>query len=497
MDWRPFKAFVDKLRQCDEPKTLVERLLLGLVELLGAEQGFVLLGSSIDELQPITSHGLDDADHFITISRSVCTKAMEDRGVVFVADSMSDRWYLSTSRQTVKLAARSIICGPLQAKNKIYGVIYVDGPVGLTQEQIPLFEAITALAAELLTASHIRNSLLAARTTIAALNAVAWEGERLILGDGETGKELKKLIEMCAPQDVSVLITGETGTGKEMVARAIHRFSSRREAPFVPVNCAALPREIIEAELFGAEKGAFTGASEGRIGRFELAARGTLFLDELGELPLEIQVKLLRSLQEKVITRLGGNESRPTDFRLVCATNVDLEQAIHEGTFRQDLYYRINVFRLHLRPLRERVEDIVLLTDHFVKQFAARFGRTIKSVSKGARELLRSYQWPGNIRELRNAIERAILVESSEELRPESLPIATNSLLPLACSDLEDVLHSAMPRDYEVAKEIFEKVFFERSLETNKGKVAAVARETGLTRKTIYAKLQKLGLSDK
>jgi len=497
VDWHPFKAFVDKLRQSPEPKTLVERLLVGLVELLGAERGFVLLGGSTDTLQPITSHGLDDEDHFITISRSVCDRAMLEDGSVLIADTMKDRWYLSTSRQTVKLAPRSIMCGRLQAGDRIYGVIYVDGPVGLTAEHVPLFESVTGLAAELLTASHVRTSLVAARTTIAALNAVAWEGERLILGEGAAGADLKRLIETAAPQDVTILVTGETGTGKEMVARAIHRFSARRDAPFVPVNCAALPRDTIEAELFGAEKGAYTGAVERRIGRFELASKGTLFLDELGELPLDVQVKLLRTLQERTIVRLGSNEPRPTDFRLVCATNVDLEAAVGAGTFRQDLYYRINVFRIHLQPLRDRPEDIELLGRHFLALFAARFGRTVTGFSREAESLLRSHPWPGNIRELRNAVERAVLVETSPQIRVSSLPISTVAPAPLAGADLEGVMTRALPLDFEAAKDMFERVFLRRSFEANKGNVAAVARETGLTRKTVYAKLEKLGLIER
>ena len=219
-----------------------------------------------------------------------------------------------------------------------------------------------------------------------------------------------------APTDSTVLITGETGTGKELIARAIHRRSQRSSHAFVSVNCAAIPRDLIASELFGHEKGAFTGATQRRLGRFESADGGTIFLDEVGELPSETQIALLRVLQEREFQRVGGNESLKTDVRVVAATNRDLHAAITEGHFREDLFYRLNVFPLQMPPLRERKEDIPLLVEYFVDRYASKAGKKITGISKKSMELLQSYRWPGNIRELQNVIERSVIICDSENV---------------------------------------------------------------------------------
>jgi len=228
---------------------------------------------------------------------------------------------------------------------------------------------------------------------------------------------LKKVvcrISMVAPTESGVLITGETGTGKELVARAIHRLSHRSKFPFVTVNCGAIPRDLIASELFGHEKGAFTGATQRRSGRFEMAAGGTIFLDEVGELPVETQVALLRVLQEREFERIGGTGSIRTDVRVLAATNRDLESSIAAGTFRSDLYYRLNVFPIEMPPLRERGEDIPLLMEYFLDRYARRARKTFTAVDTKSIELLQSYPWPGNIRELQNVIERSVIVSETE-----------------------------------------------------------------------------------
>jgi transcriptional regulator with GAF, ATPase, and Fis domain len=235
-----------------------------------------------------------------------------------------------------------------------------------------------------------------------------------IVGTSAALQRVLSLVSKVAPTDASVLITGETGTGKELVARAIHRRSQRSSKPFVSVNCAAIPRDLIASELFGHEKGSFTGAVQRRVGRFELADGGTIFLDEVGELPKETQIALLRVLQEHEFERVGGTRSIQTNVRIVAATNRDLRAAIAAGTFRSDLFYRLNVFPLEVPPLRDRREDIPELVEYFIDRCANSVGKNITGINNKSLELLRSYPWPGNIRELQNVIERSIILCETE-----------------------------------------------------------------------------------
>jgi len=237
-----------------------------------------------------------------------------------------------------------------------------------------------------------------------------------IVGSSPALQVVLSRVAKVAPTDSTVLITGETGTGKELIARAIHKRSQRASRAFVSVNCAAIPRDLIASELFGHEKGAFTGATQRRLGRFESADGGTIFLDEIGELPAEMQIALLRVLQEREFQRVGGNESIKADVRVVAATNRDLQAAIAEGRFRDDLFYRLNVFPIEAPPLRERKEDIPLLVEYFVDRYANQAGKQITGISRKSMELLQSYKWPGNIRELQNVIERSVIISEAENL---------------------------------------------------------------------------------
>ncbi|GBC92561.1 Transcriptional regulatory protein ZraR [bacterium HR15] len=248
--------------------------------------------------------------------------------------------------------------------------------------------------------------------------------ETLFIGNSPTIREILQIVERVADTRTTVLITGESGTGKELIARMLHEKSSRASGPFVAVSCAAIPETLLEVELFGAVKGAYTGAETDRIGKFEAANGGTLFLDEIGDIPPLIQVKLLRVLQEREIERLGSNKPIPVDVRLVAATNRDLEQAVQAGTFRADLFYRLQVVHIHLPPLRERPEDIPLLIEHFVRKYAQENNRAMHEVSPEALQLLKAYPWPGNVRELENAIESSVVLAPPDAptLLPEHLP---------------------------------------------------------------------------
>jgi len=278
-----------------------------------------------------------------------------------------------------------------------------------------------------------------------------------IIGESAAIQEVLVKIEQMAPVSSTVLVQGESGTGKELVAKALHDLSPRRGKPFITVNCAALPETLLESELFGHEKGSFTGATERRLGRFELADTGTIFLDEIGEMSPMMQVKLLRVLQERKFRRVGGVDEIEADIRVIAATNRDLSQMVEEGRFREDLFYRINVIPVKLPALRERPEDIALLASHFLAKYTAQMGKSITNLSQEASELLQRYEWPGNIRELENAVERAVALEGTPVVLPESLPQHIRAglsrqkpqpmMLPDSGFDLEEHVQS-IERDY-------------------------------------------------
>ena len=492
--WGKFTSFLDALRKNTDTRSLLGRLLLGLVEFLGCERGFVLLREHKDkELVPVATHCLDNVDTFLELSSTIFKRALKNRATVAIENTI-EADEICEANSIKEIGPRTVLCAPLLARNRIFGVVYVDRPavgVGFDREQISLFESVTGLSAGILSENQTRVRLLETRNRLCALHSISSSTDNYLRGHGKASKELDEMVQAAAAQDVTVLVTGETGTGKEMVARDIHNRSSRSMGPFIAVNCAALPREIMEAELFGCIKGAFTGADKDRMGRFELASSGTLFLDEVGELPLEIQVKLLRVLQEKTINRLGSSEDVPLDIRLLCATNCDLIGAVKSGFFRQDLYYRINVFNVSLKPLRERVDEIEPLAMHFLKVLSRNFGKKIYRFSPGALKNLKSYKWPGNVRELRNAVERAVVLEQGDTIRASNLPIYRTVDVE---SENEANLQSNLPLNYEEAKSAFERAFLQRALDRNKGNIAQAAKEAGMTRCSIYRRIEKLGL---
>jgi formate hydrogenlyase transcriptional activator len=307
-------------------------------------------------------------------------------------------------------------------------------------------------------------------------------------------------IQTVAPTDSTVLIYGETGSGKELIARAVHNLSSRKSAGFVKLNCAAIPTGLLESELFGHEKGAFTGAITQRIGRFELANHGTMFLDEVGEIPLELQPKLLRVLQEREFERLGSTRTLRTDARLIAATNRDLEAMVREQKFRSDLYYRLNVFPVYVPALRERPEDIPLLVRHFVQQFSRRLGKTIDAIPADTMSALARYSWPGNIRELQNVIERAVILSSGPVLmvRTDDLraPVPTPGSAPATTASAAPPLdgHAGNMRE---ALEETERQQILAALEKSNWVVAGpdgAAARLGLKRSTLQSRMQKLGI---
>ncbi len=335
-------------------------------------------------------------------------------------------------------------------------------------------DELSHLVARALEQQRLAGENLQLKTTIEELTAVD-----AIVGESPAIQKVLELVHHVAETDATVLILGESGTGKELVARAVHANSRRRYFPIVPVNCGALPEELLESELFGHEKGAFTGAQHRRKGKLEMADGGTLFLDEVGAIPPKMQVDLLRVLESKEFTRIGGSRSIKVDFRVICATNDDLEQAVESGRFRDDFYYRINVFRIEVPALRDRRSDIPLLARHFLQRFGRQMDKRIDEIDEEALGVLSGHDWPGNVRELSNAIERAMVVGAPPAIRARDLPISPSR---------------STPAGPEASLEEVERIHIERVLERTGWNITRAAAILGVDRVTVYNKISKYGL---
>ncbi len=311
-----------------------------------------------------------------------------------------------------------------------------------------------------------------------------------IVGRSLVMKEVFNKIEKVGSSDVTVLIQGESGSGKELVAKEIHKRSSRRNNPMIVMNCAALPETLIESELFGHEKGAFTGATERRLGKFELADKGTIFLDEIGDMSPNTQSKVLRILQEQSFERLGGIQTLCVDVRIISATHKDLLNEIKKGSFREDLYYRLKVVEILLPPLRNRREDIIILTDKFIHFFSDKHGKNVKSISSEALKVFSQYYWPGNVRELQNAIESAVVMTSSETLGVNDFPEEIVNSENYSCFDYNLSFRDAK----KIAVESFEREFVSRKLEENGGNISKAAEALGMHRQSLQQKIRELNL---
>lgn len=308
-----------------------------------------------------------------------------------------------------------------------------------------------------------------------------------LLGQGQAVQAMRKLISQVAPTDSKVLISGESGTGKELAAREIHLASGRKDGPFVEVNCAAIPQELIESELFGSEKGAYTGAGQMRVGKFEQADGGTLFLDEVGDMSLTAQAKVLRVLEGEAFSRLGGNAAIKVDVRVIAATNKDLEKEVKECRFREDLYFRLNVFPIHTPALREHPEDIPLLTDFYLERFARENGKLKPTIHEQALERLRRHSYPGNVRELRNLVEHLAILALPGEIALEHI----NLIFPGGGQTVDPFLST---RPLSEAKEDLERRYVETQLKLHGGDIARTAEALGLERTNLYRKLKQLGI---
>jgi Nif-specific regulatory protein len=404
-------------------------------------------------------------------------------------------------RRIIDVGGRSCMIVPLRFGEQVGGAVYFGKRRPYWFDRLDV-ELATGIAGQVVVAvQHQRLAQEAQHRALAEGRARALEqrvaslrdaleeryGFDRILGRAPALQEALARAAKVAPAETTVLLTGESGTGKELVARAIHHASPRAEGPYVAINCAALPETLVDSELFGHEKGAFTGADKQKPGRFELAAGGTLFLDEVAELPPAIQAKLLRVLQEREFQRVGGTKTLRADVRLLTATNRDLSRAVAEGKFREDLYYRLNVFRVHLPALRERGDDVLLLADHFVGELVSKLGRGSSGLSGDAQELLRSYPWPGNIRELANAVERALILAEGGLLTGAHFGLD-------GVSDLKMATDRASERSALVALADMEARAIRAALERTKGNKTQAAALLGITRTKLHTRLKRFGL---
>ena len=496
-------------------------MLDSVEEIVGATSSWILLrqpGADVLKTEVFRGPASDVYSNLeLPSSRGIVGLVFSTREPVFVPDvTREDRWYDPARVRGSGL--RSVLCLPL---------IYKDEPIGVLGIDSPLFTA----AAPPDTAHLARMRALAAHTAIGVKNARLYESseadrQRLrrllderrqlrhqvdhlrteirqgagtgIVGESEGLRHVLSQVTLVAPADSTVLIIGETGTGKELVARSIHEQSRRCAKPFIAVNCAALPENLVESELFGHEKGAFTGALSRKPGKFELAHGGTLFLDEIGDLPLDAQAKLLRVLQDREVHRVGAVRGVPVNVRVVAATNHDLPGQMQDGQFRADLYYRLSVFPISLPPLRDRREDVPMLVDHFVRVFAERQHKRTLRMSGAALGRLMSYDWPGNIRELQNVIERAVILTNGPVIQPEAIPVA--GAVRRHAANQPRVMRMA-PAVSEASPVVqfsdAERNAIVRALEQTGWRISGArgaAELLGLRPTTLHAKMKKLGI---
>ena len=437
---------VNSFSNCDE---LQRRILEMILEVVPAERGALLLADEgLKEFVSSVSGGkLSGPDEAIRVSRTAALRAMREGASVLCNDISADA-ALGPAESLHGAQVRALMCVPLALPQKTLGVIYLDTRSTVTSFDEHHLQLVTAIAG--ISGAAIEN--------VRRAEALENENRRLneeiniqhqMVGESRQMRTLYQFIAKVADAEASVLVRGESGTGKELAARAIHTNGGRAQKPFVAVNCATLTETLLESELFGHEKGAFTGAIALKKGKLEIADGGTVFLDEVGELAPNVQAKLLRVLQEREFERVGGTRPIRVDIRVVAATNRDLEEAVRQGTFRRDLYYRLNVISFVIPPLRERREDVLLLANYFAAECSKRVKRRPVRISAEARPYLTGYAWPGNVRELENVIERAVVLGSTDMILPEDLPetlLETETTAGAPVSRLYDALREAKKR---------------------------------------------------
>jgi transcriptional regulator with GAF, ATPase, and Fis domain len=458
---------------------LLDALMDAVVEITNADKGFLVLleGETVDVKVARNVNKENIADAVSQLSDSIVAKVIRTRKPVIVSDAMRDDEF-SAAKSVMSLKVSSVICVPLLDRGRLLGLIYVgnDSIRDLFQHDTLRVLSVFASQASLIVA----NALL--------LNELKVDNKRLndrleqyrfgeIVGTSPPMQAVFRKVEKISGTDISVLITGETGTGKELIAREVHNRSPRAQKPFVTINCGAIPENLLESELFGHVKGAFTGAVANKQGKFQAADGGTLFLDEIGEMPIELQVKLLRAIQEKVVYRVGDTRPETVDIRILAATNRELEKEIAGGRFREDLYYRLNVVNVELPPLRARGDDVLVIARYLLARYSREYDAKVKGLSPNAAVGIRKHSWPGNIRELENRIKKAIVLCESTVIGPDDLGL-TGDVLPQILTLAE-------------AKDKFQRDYINEVLALNNGNRTKTARDLGVDPRTIFRHLEK------
>ncbi len=426
------------------------------------------------------------------VGEGVTGRVVESGKPVIVPRASKEPMFLNRARRK-NLDRRDIsfICVPIKTQKEPVGAISVDLPFEKGRDYqgyVRFLDVVSTMIAQAIRVNHLvdaeRRRLVEENVHLRDELKQKYDFANIV-GTSRPMREVYAQVNQVAGANTTVLVRGESGTGKELIAHALHYNSRRAKKPFIKVSCAALPDSLIESELFGYEKGAFTGAQARKKGRFELAEGGTLFLDEIGDLNASTQVKLLRVLQEREFERLGGTEPVKVDVRLIAATNADVEGAMAAGTFRKDLHYRLNVFAIFVPPLRERKTDVLLLADHFLDRYATEHGKQIKRISTPAIDMLMSYHWPGNVRELENALERAVLVSDGNVIHAHDLPPSLQT---------GEATGTVMSISFSEAVEAYEKDLIEDALKTTQGNRVKAATLLQSTERIISYKVKKFGI---
>jgi transcriptional regulator with GAF, ATPase, and Fis domain len=471
--------FSQKLMGSYDLPALLDQLLDVVIQVTTADKGFIVLMESGEPVVKVARNLRREtiSDAVSHLSDSILAKVVETRKPIIVSDALSDAQF-KNALSVMNLKLTSVMCVPLLERGNLIGVIYVgnDNVRQLFDEAHLELLTIFAAQASLL----VRNALLVNELQLDN-RSLQERIERMrfgeILGSSPAMQEVFRKVQKVASTDITVLVTGETGTGKELIAREIHNRSPRAKGPFVSINCGAIPENLLESELFGHVRGAFTGAVANKAGRFQAANKGTLFLDEIGDMPLQLQVKILRALQDRAVSRVGDTGSDAVDIRVVAATNRELENDIKTGRFREDLYYRLNVVHLLLPPLRDRGDDIVVLARYMLSRYAPEYGNKVRGFTPSAIAAVKRHRWSGNIRELENRIKKAVVLADKALLGPDDLGINPDELPPI------------LP--LTEAREKWQREYINEVLGLNAGNRTKTARDLGVDPRTIFRHLEK------